>query len=337
MPPLSGLQVVELGRVLAAPYAAQILAGLGADVVKVERPGTGDESRAFGPPFDAEGRSYYFRAFNRGKRSIVLDLKRPEGMEALRRLLREADVYLRNWEAPLSDEEARSLNPRLVVCAIDGLGDGAPALDMVAQAASGIMALTGPAGGGPVRCGIPVSDLAAGLHAAIGILAALEERRRTGKGSSVPVSLLASSRSLLGYQAERFFMTGETPSRLGNAHPSIVPYDVYPAADGALVIASAGDAHFRSLCGALGLPDDPRFRTNPGRVRHRAEVDGMIRAAASRLPTAELERRCCEAGVPCGPVTSVPEALAGAAEPPGRAPLLGEHTAAVLAGLGIRP
>ncbi len=311
--PLSGLKVLELGRVLAAPYAAQILKDLGAEVTKIERPEGGDESRAFG--------DYYFRAFNRGKASVFLDLKSPAGKADLTSRIRGADVLVHNW-APGSlealgfgPEACLALNPRLVYCAVSGFdADPRPALDLLAQAASGLMALTGPAGGDPVRAGVPISDLAAGLYAAVGILAALQARQATGKGQVVRTSLMSSSLALLSYQATRFAETGKEPKRLGNAHPSIVPYDGYRTSDGFVVLMAANDAQFRSLAGVLGHPEwtsDPRFVTNALRCEHRKVLEPALAKACLRFKMSELEALCLKASVPCGPVRTVGEALGG--------------------------
>ncbi len=363
--PLAGLRVLELGRLMAAPFCGQVLGDLGADVIKVEQPGCGDESRAYGPPF-LNGESYYYLSLNRAKRSIVLDLKDPRGAEALKGLIRTADVFLHNWASDaiakvgFGEEAVKALNPRVIYCGISGFGKDDPrtALDMSAQAASGIASLTGPAGGEAVRCGVPVSDLAAGLYAAIGILAALQHRTRTGKGAAVSTSLLEASASLLTYQASRYFITGEVPPRRGNAHPSIVPYDGYETSDGAVVIAVANDATFRRLAGILDLPADPRFATNPDRVRHRAALEPLVAAAVRRFATADLLARCAEARVPCDaildlqgvfqahpalrrtlvhPVTGPVETLAsplhvdGETPNPPPPPRLGEHGAEILA------
>ena len=264
---------------------------------------------------------------NRGKRVLFLDLKDEKGKEELRGLIRGTDVFLHNWDlGPLGfgPAEVLALNPRAVVGSVTGFDAGTPdagrpALDMLAQAASGLMALTGPAGGDPVRCGVPVSDLAAGLYAAIGILAALEERHRSGKGRIVETSLMASSLGLLTYQASRWFMTGREPERLGNAHATIVPYDSYATADGSVVIAVANDPAFLRLCEALERPDlasDPRFATNPLRVEHRGILEPELAKAVRLLPTSEMESRCRRLEVPCGPVRSVSQALAGLSELP---------------------
>jgi crotonobetainyl-CoA:carnitine CoA-transferase CaiB-like acyl-CoA transferase len=378
--PLHGIRVVELGRVLAAPFCAQMLGDAGADVIKVETPDGGDESRAYGPPF-VEGQSYYFLSLNRNKRSITLNLKHERAKEALRALLRTADVFVHNvLPGPMerlgfSYEQVRPLSPRLIYCAISGFGQTGPArdrpaLDMMAQALSGIMSLTGEPNGSPVRAGVPIADLATGITAAYGIMLALFQREHTGEGQRVDTSLLESSMALLTYAASRYFVTGEPATRYGNAHASIVPYDSYPTADGWITIAVVNDSTWRRFCAATGLEaliDDPRFATNAARVRHRGELDEQIAGALKGLGSAELLRRLERENVPHGAVRDLPEVFADeqvqalgirqsvahprtgrvefvgsplhlsgssseASRPP---PELGEHTDAILSELGL--
>ena len=239
---LEGIRVLELGRVLAAPFCGQMLGDLGAEVIKVEVPGSGDESRAYGPPF-VEGESFYFFSLNRNKESITLNLKDERAKDVLRRLIERSDVFLHNsLPGPMerlgfSYEEVRKVNPRIIYCAISSFGQSGPdrdkpSLDMMAQALSGIMFLAGEPDGAPMRSGAAVSDISAGMFAAYAIVAALLHRERTGEGQMVDTSLIESSVALLTYQASRFFVTGQNPARLGNAHPSIVPYDSYRTSDG---------------------------------------------------------------------------------------------------------
>ena len=312
---LAGVQVVELGRVLAAPFCAQMLGDAGAEVIKIEAPGAGDESRAYGPPF-VEGQSYYFLSLNRNKRSITLNLKQESAKHVLRSLLQRADVFVHNvLPGPIERlgfayEQVRTLNPRLVYCAISGFGQTGPerdrpALDMMAQALSGIMSLTGEADGPPVRAGVPIADLATGITAAYGIMLALFQRERTGEGQQVDTSLIEASMALLTYAGSRYFVTGETSVRYGNAHASIVPYDAYPTADGWVTIAVVNDSTWRRFCAAAnlqGLVEDPRFATNEARVGNRGALDQQINAALAGLTTAELLQRLERENVPHGEV-----------------------------------
>lgn len=369
---LDGVFVVDASRVLAGPYAAMLLADLGATVVKVEEPTRGDDTRSWGPPFDAEGRSAYYLAVNRGKRGIALDLKRPRGREVFHQLLSTADVLIENFKADtrealgLAGDETARRHPRLVHAAISGFGAtgpyaARPGYDSVAQAGSGLMSVTGPADGEPFKLGVAVSDLAAGLHAAVAVLAALRHRDRTGRGQVVDVSLFDASLGLLVNVASAALVAGDEPKRWGNAHASIVPYETVAAADGTVMLAVGNDGQFQALAALLGEPswgDDPRFATNPARVAHRDLLMPMIRARFARRSLsawlADLER----AGIPAGPVRSVSEALscpearergmvasvggvpmvapvpklsATPAAPSLPPPRLGEHTAQVLA------
>lgn len=312
---LSGVRVIEFGRVLAAPFCAQMLGDAGAEVIKIEAPNAGDESRAYGPPF-VEGQSYYFLSLNRNKRSLTLNLRQESAKRVLRSLLRTADVFVHNvLPGPIgrlgfSHDEVRSLNPRLIYCAISGFGQTGPqrdrpALDMMAQALSGIMSLTGEPDGPPVRSGVPIADLATGITAAYGIMLALFQRTQTGEGQQVDTSLIESSMALLTYAGSRYFLTGESPRRYGNAHASILPYDSYPTADGWVTIAVVNDSTWRRFCAASGLQalvEDPSFATSEARVRHRGELDAQINAALAGLTTAELLQRLERENVPHGEV-----------------------------------
>jgi len=312
---LEGIRVLELGRVLAAPFCGQMLGDLGAEVVKVEVPGSGDESRAYGPPF-VEGESFYFFSLNRNKESITLDLKDERAKDVLRRLIERSDVFLHNsLPGPMerlgfSYEDVRKVNPRIIYCAISSFGQSGPdrdkpSLDMMAQALSGIMFLAGEPEGAPMRSVAPVSDISAGMFAAYAIVAALLHRERTGEGQMVDTSLIESSVALLTYQASRFFVTGENPARLGNAHPSIVPYDSYRTSDGWLTIAVMNQPQWERFCLALelgDLPEDPRFLDNASRVIHRDELQELVKKRFASLTTAEAVRRLSEKGVPCAEV-----------------------------------
>jgi crotonobetainyl-CoA:carnitine CoA-transferase CaiB-like acyl-CoA transferase len=355
---LVSLRVLDLSRVLAGPYCTMLLADLGADVIKVERPGQGDDTRAWGPPY-AGGEAAYFLALNRGKRSVALDLARPEGQEAAHRLARSADVVVENFRPGTAErlgvgyERLAQQRPGLVYCSISGFGDERPGYDFVVQAESGLMAITGDADGEPMKVGVAVIDVLAGYAAATAILAAVAagERRR------IEISLLDVAQSALVNVAQSALVTGAEPRRHGNAHESIVPYQTFASSDATLAVACGNDSLYRRLCGALGRPDlaaDERFLTNPGRVAHREELVGELGAVFATRPADEWVALLTAAGVPAGKVRGVLEALTErgteavehptigslplvpspfglAAEPP---PLLGRHTREVLAEAG---
>lgn len=323
--PLEGYRVLELGRVLAAPFCAQMLGDLGAEVIKIEMPETGDESRAYGPPF-IEGQSFYFLSLNRNKESVTLNLKHERAKEILRELIRRSDVFVHNSvpepmeRLGFSYEDVRRVNPKIVYCAISGFGQSGPdrdkpCLDMMAQALSGLMFLTGEPEGSPMRSGAAVSDIAAGMFGAYGIVAALLHRERSGEGQMVDISLLEASVSLLTYQANRYFVTGENPARLGNAHPSIVPYDCYRTADGWVTIAIMNQPMWERFCTALdleGLPRDPRFLSNADRVSNRDALNQVLFDRLGRVSTAELVARLEEVAVPCAEVRDLHAVFADA-------------------------
>lgn len=312
---LAGIRVLELGRVLAAPFCGQMLGDLGAEVVKIEVPGTGDESRAYGPPF-VNGESFYFLSLNRNKDSVTLNLKHERARDILRRLVERSDVFVHNsMPGPMerlgfSYPDVRAVNPRIIYCAISGFGQSGPerdrpALDMMAQALSGLMYLSGAAESPPVRSGAAVSDVTAGMFAAYAIVAALYHRERTGEGQMVDTSLIEASIALLTYQASRYFVTGENPARLGNAHPSIVPYDSYQTADGWVTIAIMNQPMWERFCRALNLealPSDERFATNADRVRNRAALNGVLFGQLASLTTTDVVSKLSEASVPCAEV-----------------------------------
>jgi crotonobetainyl-CoA:carnitine CoA-transferase CaiB-like acyl-CoA transferase len=320
---LEGVLVVDLSRVLAGPYAAMLLGDLGASVVKVEAPGRGDDTRLWGPPFTADGESAYFLAANRNKRGIAVDLRHEGGRAVLDDLLARADVLIENFRAStraavhLTGEETTARFPRLVHAAISGFGAtgrfaGRPGYDSVAQAGSGLMSITGEPAAGPFKVGVAVSDLAAGLHAAVAILAALRHRDRHGRGQFVDVSLFDASLGLLANVASAALVSGEAPRRWGNAHPSIVPYEAVAAKDGDVMLAVGNDAQFRAFAEVVGEPgwsNDPRFATNPARVVHRDALLAMIRERFAGRTVAQWLAALEAAGVPAGPVRSVPEAL----------------------------
>ncbi len=299
MLPLEGIRVLDLSRVLAGPYCSMLLADLGADVVKVERPGEGDETRTWGPPY-AGGEAAYFLSVNRGKRSVAVDLARPEGRDVVRRLARGDRVVLENFRSGgaaklgVGYDDLAAENPDLVYCSITGFGSDRdptrPGYDFVVQAESGLMAVTGEPDGPPLKVGVAVVDVLTGYAAATSILAALAG----GHGARLEVSLLDSALSALVNVAESTLVTGAEPRRYGNAHPNIVPYQTFAAADGQLAVAAANDGLYRRLCAVLERPDlahDPRFETNPARVEHREALIPELEREFSARPAAEwLER-----------------------------------------------
>jgi crotonobetainyl-CoA:carnitine CoA-transferase CaiB-like acyl-CoA transferase len=324
--PLEGILVADFSRVLAGPLAAMVLGDLGAEVIKVERPGVGDDTRAWGPPWAPDGTSTYFQSVNRNKRSVVLDLTDRDDLELARRLIERADVMIENFRPGtlerlgLGDQEMRASNPRLVSCSLNafGAGEGAalPGYDLLIQAVGGLMSVTGQPDGPPTKVGVALVDVIAGLFGCVAILAALAERERSGLGQRAEVSLLGSLLAGLVNQASGFLGAGAVPERLGNRHPSIAPYECFAARDGEVVVAVGNDRQFESLCQALdqgALAADPRFVTNASRVEH---LDALAQALApvfAAKTRAELAQSLNAAGVPCGPVNDVGEAFALAA------------------------
>ena len=371
--PLAGVRIADLSRVLAGPYCTMVLADLGADVVKLERPQGGDETRTWGPPF-AGGEAAYYLSVNRGKRSFAVDLSRPEGRELALELCAGADAVIENFKLGGAErlgvgyEHVRERNPRVVYCTISGFGSarepkGRPGYDFVAQAESGLMSITGPEDGPPFKVGVALVDVLAGLHAAAAVLAALHR----GEGARIEVPLLDSGLAGLVNVAQNALVTGREPERHGNAHPNIVPYQDFETASGRIAIAAGNDGLFRALCGAIGredLADDERFATNAGRVEHRRELIPQLQERLRDRTAEEWVELLDAVGVPVGKVRSVPEALAAAAaagrpatvrvehptagplelvaspiwggvnSKPAAPPLLGEHTAEVLRELG---
>ncbi|WP_448808603.1 CaiB/BaiF CoA transferase family protein [Agromyces bauzanensis] len=319
---LAGLRVADFSRVLAGPYATMTLADFGADVVKIEPP-AGDETRQWHPPADATGQSTYFGGVNRNKRSVVLDLTDAAGLAEARRLASTADVVVENFRPGvmarfgLDFDAVHAANPAAVYCSITGFGTGEGAslagYDLLVQAVGGLMSITGEPDGGPVKAGVALVDVLTAQNAVAGILIALRERDRTGLGQHVEVNLLQSLLAALTNQAASTLATGVPPRRLGNRHPSIAPYAVFPAADRDLVIAVGNDKQFRALAGLLGMPglaDDPRYATNTARVAHRDLLDAELDAALATAPAAEWVARFRAAGVPAGLVNDVAEAIA---------------------------
>ena len=385
--PLAGLRVVELARILAGPWAGQILADLGADVIKVERKGTGDDTRVWGPPF-VQGKdgnhigSAYFHSANRGKRSIEADFEHPDGQQIVRKLVKRSDILIENFKVGglakfgLDYESLKAENPRLIYCSVTGFGQDGPyakraGYDLMAQGMGGIMDLTGMAGGEPTRIGVPVSDIFTGCYSVIGILAALSQREKTGKGCYVDTALVDSTVGVLSNQAMNYLVSGNVPKRIGNAHANIVPYQVFPVADGHVIIATGNDAQYVKLCNVLGTPElasNPEYKDNVGRLKHRDELIGRISAITSRMKRDDLLGKLEEMQVPAGPINNLDQVFADAqvkhrgmklelASPAAKdgkipgvrtpivmdgwraaserpSPLLGEHTAEILREIG---
>ncbi|SFO92577.1 CaiB/BaiF CoA transferase family protein [Qipengyuania nanhaisediminis] len=324
--PLAGLKVLELARVLAGPWAGQILADLGADVIKVESP-EGDNTRIWGPPWIEHGgekTAAYYHGCNRGKRGIVANFRDADDLAAIKTLAAGADVVLENFKPGalakfgLDYASLAEANPALVYCSITGFGqDGPrrdePGYDFVIQAMSGFMSLTGEPDGYPMKHGVSISDLACGLWSANAVQSALLMRHRTGKGQRIDMSLLDCSVALLANQAMSYFATGQNPPRMGNAHAQVSAYGVFPTKDGPVVLAPANDALFRKLLALLDRPDlleDTRFATNEGRVANRAEIDGLIAGETAKWSREDLLAACAEKGVPAGPINTLDQVFA---------------------------
>ncbi|WP_369026647.1 CaiB/BaiF CoA transferase family protein [Qipengyuania sp. RANM35] len=324
--PLAGLKVLELARVLAGPWAGQILSDLGADVIKVESP-EGDGTRLWGPPWvehEGERSAAYYHATNRGKRSVVANFKNPDDLARVRALAESADVVLENFKTGtlakfgLDYEVLSEANPRLVYCSITGFGQTGPraheaGYDFVIQGMSGFMALTGEPQGQPMKMGVSISDLSCGLYSVIGIQAALAMRERTGSGQHVDMALLDCSVGLLASQALHFLTTGTNPPRMGNEHAQVSAYGVFPVADGEVVLAPANDGLFRRLLKLLGRDDlltDTRFASNEARLANRAELDALIASETSKWQMDELLADCAEDGIPAGPINAIDQVFA---------------------------
>jgi formyl-CoA transferase/CoA:oxalate CoA-transferase len=321
--PLDGITILDLSRVLSGPYCTMLAADMGARVIKIEHPVRGDDTRAWGPPF-VEGESAYYLSVNRNKESVAVDFKTPEGRALLQTLAAKADVLVENFRPGTLDpiglgyDELSARQPGLIYVSISGFGQTGPrraeaGYDAVAQAEGGLMSVTGEAEGSPVRLGVAIADIAAGMFAFQGLLAALIARGRTGRGQRVDVGLLDAVAALLTYQANRYFVTGEAPGRTGNRHASIAPYDTFETADGVLVLAVGNDSQWQSLCGVVRATDlaaDPRYRTNAGRVEHYPSLQSALASVLKRWPLHELVDALRQAGVPCGEVRSVEDALA---------------------------
>jgi crotonobetainyl-CoA:carnitine CoA-transferase CaiB-like acyl-CoA transferase len=389
--PLSHVRVLDLSRIMAGPWAGQILADLGADVVKVERPGAGDDTRGWGPPFlkDSSGaetrEAGYYLSVNRGKRSITLELDKPEGQRVVRALAERSDIVLENFKVgtltrfDLGYEQLKAVNPKLIYCSITGFGQSGPrrdaaAYDFMIQAMCGLMSVTGEPdekpGGCPEKVGVPIVDIMSGMYAAISVLAALARRNETGRGDYIDIGMLDVGVACLANQAMNYLVSGKVPRRTGNAHPNIQPQDVFASRDGHMVLVVGNDGQFAKCCEVLGRPEwatDERFAKNSGRVRNLAVLRPLIAEILLTRDTADWIARLEAAGVPCGPINTVPQVfeedqvrhrgmLADIAHPlagtvpqvvsPMRfsdaplaferaPPLLGEHTAEILRELGI--
>jgi crotonobetainyl-CoA:carnitine CoA-transferase CaiB-like acyl-CoA transferase len=332
--PLSNVRVLDLTRVLAGPWCAQTLADLGAEVIKVEKPGVGDDTRGWGPPFiaDPEGKplpdSAYFFCANRGKKSLTLDISRPEGQDIARKLAAKSDIFLENYKVGglarygLGYEDLRKINPRLIYCSITGFGQDGPykdraGYDFMIQGMAGMMSVTGERddrpGGGPQKIGVALTDILTGLYTTIGALAALNLRERTGEGQHVDMALMDVLVAAMANQAMNYLITGMPPVRMGNAHPNIVPYESFKTADDYVIVAIGNDAQFRRFCevgGRTDLAEDPRFATNAERVAHRETLLAVIREFMAKRPRAfwlkELER----VGIPSGPINDLAQVFA---------------------------
>lgn len=328
-PPLSGIRVIELARVLAGPWAGQMLADLGADVIKVENPEGGDDTRAWGPPFvegvDGENLSAaYYHSTNRNKRSIAVDLKTPEGQETVRRLCASADVVIENFKRGglekygLDYASLKAINPKLVYCSITGFGQNGPyadfaGYDYIVQGMSGFMSITGEKNGEPMKAGVAIADIFTGIYAVTAIQAALIHVMKTGQGQFVDMALLDVMSAVLANQNMNYLISGKPPTRLGNAHPNISPYEVVPTADGHLILAVGNDGQFKRLCTILGIPaiaEDERFATNKARVANKVEVRRIVTAETVKWQKRDLLSACEGNAVPAGPINSIEEMFA---------------------------
>ncbi len=328
-PPLTGIRVIELARVLAGPWAGQMLADMGADVIKVESPDGGDDTRAWGPPFveskDGDNLSAaYYHSTNRGKRSITVDLKTEEGRQTVRRLVKTADVVIENFKRGglekygLDYQSLRALNPKLIYCSITGFGQTGPyadfaGYDYIVQGMSGFMSITGEPDGQPMKAGVAVADIFTGIYSVTAIQAALIHAMRTGQGQHIDMALLDVQSAVLANQNMNYLISGKAPVRLGNAHPNISPYEVVPTADGFLILAVGNDGQFRRLCKILGIDaiaDDERYATNKARVAHKVEVRQIVSTETLKWMKRDLLTACETNSVPAGPINSIEEMFA---------------------------
>ncbi|CAN7168848.1 CaiB/BaiF CoA transferase family protein [Aminobacter sp. LjRoot7] len=328
-PPLHGIRVIELARILAGPWAGQLLADLGADVIKVENPDGGDDTRKWGPPFvtghDGENLSAaYYHSCNRGKRSIALDFSTPEGAEIVRKLVADADVLIENFKLGglkkygLDYESLKKINPKLVYCSITGFGQDGPyapraGYDFIVQGMSGLMSITGPAGGEPQKVGVAVTDIFTGLYSVIAIQAALRHAEATGQGQHVDMALFDAQMSVLANQNLNYLVSGNSPVQMGNAHPNISPYEVLPVRDGHFILAVGNDGQFQKFCAIVGLEaiaTNPLFATNSARVANRVALREKIVAALAGFGREELLARLEASGVPASPINTIGQAFA---------------------------
>ncbi|GAB2476335.1 CaiB/BaiF CoA-transferase family protein [Comamonas humi] len=332
--PLDGIKVLDLSRVLAGPWCAQMLGDLGADVTKVERPGVGDDTRLWGPPFlrddagELTNQAAYYTACNRNKRSITIDMATAEGQALIRQLAAESDILVENFKVGglkaygLDYESLKQVNPKLIYCSVTGFGHSGPyaeraGYDLMVQAMSGMMSITGHGdsepGGGPMKVGVAVTDVFTGIFSCSAILAALHARHRTGEGQHIDMALLDVGMSILANQAVGYLNTGEIPQRMGNLHPSVAPYQDFPSADGNVLLAVGNDGQFKRFCKAAGVPEwaeDPRFVLNAGRVQNRKELMAQLLPLMKTKTTAEWIKLLESQAVPCGPINNIAQAFA---------------------------
>ncbi|WP_217619114.1 CaiB/BaiF CoA-transferase family protein [Achromobacter sp. GbtcB20] len=333
-PPLDGIRVLDLSRILAGPWCTQNLADLGADVIKIERPRVGDDTRAWGPPYLKDGNgqdtneSAYYLSANRNKRSVEADMATPEGAALIRELAAVSDILVENFKVGglakygLDYESLKQVNPRLIYCSVTGFGqDGPfaqrPGYDFMIQGMGGLMSITGERddlpGGGPQKAGVAVTDIVTGMYATVAVLAALQERHRSGQGQHLDIALLDSHVALLANQNSNYFNSGVAPTRAGNAHQNVVPYQVFAASDGHLIVATGNESQYRAYCRAIGVPelgDDPRFATNRLRVTNRVELIGILTDIMREGRRDDWIAKLEAVGVPCGPINDIAQAFA---------------------------
>jgi crotonobetainyl-CoA:carnitine CoA-transferase CaiB-like acyl-CoA transferase len=326
MTPLAGLKVIELARILAGPWAGQILADLGAEVIKIEAP-EGDDTRRWGPPFidhNGDRSAAYFHACNRGKQSVIADFRTPEGQAFVCDLVQGADILIENFKVGglakygLDYESLRKVNPRLIYCSITGFGQDGPyakraGYDYIIQGMGGMMSVTGDPTGQPQKVGVAVADIVTGVYASTAILAAVHQRQQTGIGQQIDMALLDVTTGIMANQAMNYLATGKAPGRIGNAHQNLVPYAVFDCSDGWIILATGNDTQYQRLCGLLGLPElaqAPAYLTNANRIANRVELTRLLTEATRRFTKAELLAACEDQGVPAGPINDLAEVFA---------------------------